>query len=93
VGAKVLSEIITVTSDLARMVPAKVFYETINVIDNIVKSLPKTFVEVIAVGGSVVYETAKIFIEVVKVVGTFVLGTISKVCNEIISIVEIYVKA
>lgn len=92
IGAKVLNEIIAIIPDLARMLPTKMFYETIRVVDTIAKSLPKTFVESIAVTGSIIHQTAKTFIEVINVIGTFVIDSISKLLNEIIGVVEIYTK-
>jgi hypothetical protein len=92
IGNKVLTEIINAIDSIDRLLPTKMFYETISVISNATKSLPKVFTEVITLSGSLIHEVATTFIEVINVVGTFVIDSISKLLHETISIAEIYYK-
>jgi hypothetical protein len=83
---KIFRETINVISSTIIPVPAKVFYETLKVVQNITKSLPKTFEEVVSVTGNMLNQTGKTFVEAINVVGTFVLGTISKLFIEVVKV-------
>jgi len=85
---KIFRETINVISSTVIPVPAKVFYETLKIVQNITKSLPKTFEEFLSITGNMLNQTGKTFVEAINVVGTYVLGTISKVFIERVKIVQ-----
>lgn len=88
-----LYEIVSVAEVFGNFVIGKVLSEIVKVYDNVIKQGAKTFVENITVGVNLVITWIKDLTETVAVAGTFVLGTISKLFIEVISVIGDAVKS